>query len=239
MAVVMAQHTPRIYFATRSGGDPELAITEANWWRHEKVYGHELQPEVRTQIYDATWIFLAFSDFEQLAQPISIVRKRIKKIENAASKLQNAILENPEGVRSDAAVYADYLISQNLRDTRIIGKLKVLGSVMVSVAEACRSALQQLETETKHGPRKGTTWQRWVHKLGSIAAEHRLPAEARKDTDKTDQLSPFVELVDALQMCLPRECRRVPSALAKAIHDARNELSGRKTSRRLSNKSRH
>ncbi len=236
----MPRYTPRIPVATLNDGDPELAIADSDWKRIEKAYGHELCPNVRSQIYGATFTFLAFSDFEQSAQPVAVVRKRIKKIERAATKLQNAILEIPNGVWSNAASYADHLISGNIGDTRINGKLQVLGSVIISVVDACRTALQQLESEARHGPRKGTIWQSWVGKLGSIVAEHGLPIEARKDTDKikVDQLSPFVELVDALQMHLPKEHRRFRSALAKAIHDARKKLSGRKTVHNFTKKSR-
>jgi hypothetical protein len=98
MAVVMSRYAPRIPVATLSGGDPELVITDTNWKRIEKAYGHSLSPRARSQINGATYIFLAFSDFEQSAQPAAVVRKRIKRIEGAASKLQSAILEIPRGL---------------------------------------------------------------------------------------------------------------------------------------------
>jgi hypothetical protein len=241
MAVVMPRYTPRLPFALIRSDEPELAITDANWKHIENAYGHELSPDLKEQIYTATWQLLAFSGFEKSAQPVAVARKRIKKIEKAATQLQNAILDIPEGVGPDAAGYADHLISGNLGDTRINGKLKVLGSVMVSLVEACHTASLQLESQTDYAPRKGAVWQSWVCKLKNFAAAHGLPTAARKDTDlnKTVRLSPFVELVDALQIYLPKDHRRNRSALAKAIHDARNELPGRKTPRRLSKKSRH
>ena len=218
----MPRYKPRLPFANVGGGDPELAITDSDWTRIEKAYGHKLPSELRSKIYDATWTFIALSDFEESAQPIAVARSRIKKIENAASILENAILEIPNGIGSGTAAYADHLISQNFRDTRINGKLKVIGSVMVSVVDACRAASLQLGKQTNCAPRKGTAWLTWVHKIESVAKKHDLPTQARKDTDKAaDISSPFVKFLLELQFFLPKKYRRNRDSLAKAVHDAR------------------
>jgi hypothetical protein len=115
----MPRYTPRLPFASFKGGEPELAITNANWKQLENAYGHKLPPKLRKQIYTATWQFLAFSGFESAAQPVAVARKRIQEIERTASKLENTILEIPKGVDKSTAGYADHLINSNFHDSRI------------------------------------------------------------------------------------------------------------------------
>jgi hypothetical protein len=218
--VVMPRYKPRLPFATSRVCDPGLEISCASWHRIEKKYGHALAPKVRDELMAATWTFLALTDSEENAEPLAAAQTRLELIKKAAAQLRDAILEG--NTRSDARSYATHLINQSFADTRVSGKLAVVGSVMVSLVMACEMASQLLANQAHGGRKKGATWQQWLVDLGNIAAKHGLPLAARKDTDKSNQSSPFVALVNELQSFLPKTYRRSPGTLAKAIHDARN-----------------
>jgi hypothetical protein len=216
---------------------PALTITDTDWKRIEGAYGHELTPKAREQVYGATWKFLAFVESEQAADPVSAVPTKIKSIAAAASKLNDAI--SPVR-RSDATAYAHHLINRNFHDPRIGGKLKALACAVDTLVEACKAALMELKNSSYRGRRKNAAYQQWLFDLGSIARAHRLPTEARKDTDKnkTDRSSPFVEFIFALQLCLPKQHCRSAAALAQAIHSTRKIASGRVRTREPVKKSR-
>jgi hypothetical protein len=70
-------------------------------------------------------------------------------------------------------------------------------------------------------------WDIWIRHLIKILDSHGWPTSARKDSDKakSDKASQFVEFVDALQRLIPEPVQRSmqsKSALATAIHKARN-----------------
>jgi hypothetical protein len=221
----MARHAPRLPFAVLRGGDPDLTITDADWKQIEDAYGRRLDAELRDQINRATWVFLALAPSELAAEPAANARRKIELIEAAAAKLRDAILETPNPIRSQAATYAHHLIDQNLRDTRINGKLQTIGSAMVSVVQACQMARSKLHNSNWRSGRKGGTWRHWILELSSILSDKKLPIKARKDSDKTDASSPFVALVDKLQSLLPkayRQSSQSKGALAKAVHVARD-----------------
>jgi hypothetical protein len=231
----MPRYKPRLPFATGRGGDPVLEISCADWRRIEKKCGYALDPNVRDELAAATWKFLAFTDSEEKGESFADAKARLNSIKNAAAQLRDAVLEG--NMTSDAKAYATHLINRCFTDTRITGKLAVVGSVMVSLVMACEEASQRLANEVHTGRRKGATRQQWLVDLSKIAAKHGLPITARKDTDKSDRSSPFVALVNELQSFLPKKYRRSPGTLAKAIHHARN-ASGRERLVEATNKSR-
>jgi hypothetical protein len=234
-AVVMPRYKPRLSFATRGGGDPVLEISCADWHRIEKICGHALAPKVRSELFKATWTFLALIDSEEDAEPLAAAQAHLESIKKAAAQLRYVILEG--NAKSDARSYATSLINQSSADTRVTGKLALIGSVMVALEMACEKASQQLVNQLHAGRKKGATWQQWLVDLAHIAATHGLPVAARKDTDKSDRSSSFVALVNELQSYLPKKYRRSSGSLAKAINDARN-ASGREKLLRTTNKSR-
>ena len=230
----MPKPRPRLPVATLRGADPILEISGVDWDRIEKKCRRALVPEMRDELLAATWIFLALIDSEEAAQPVAASRAHLESIKKAATELRKAILE--EAAKSNATRYAEHLIDQSFADPRICGKVLIVGSVMVSLVEACEKALQSLD-QVHVGRKKGDTWKQWLIDLGKIAATYGWPIAARKDSDKTDRPSPFVTLVNEVQSFLPTRCRRSAGALAKSIHDARN-VSGREKLVGATNKSR-
>src|SRR5262245_23486659 len=122
MVVVMPRVTPTIPIASLSGGDPELSISNEDWKRIELAYGHDVPTTAREQIYNATMTFLFFVEGEQAARPVFEARKRIERLEKAASAFQRAIFDrNPQDVGRDSGVYADHLVGRYFNDERIGG----------------------------------------------------------------------------------------------------------------------
>ncbi|HEY1803745.1 MAG TPA: hypothetical protein VGG45_04640 [Terracidiphilus sp.] len=230
----MARYASTLPFAVLEGRDPHLTITNANWEQIESAYGHQLDEQLREQIYLATLMFLALVPSELAGAPSANVMRKIQSIEAAAARLRDAILETPKTIGPQAARHADHLIGQNLRDTRINGGLRTIGSVMESVVQACRTTQSEFDNSNWCGRSKGDTWKGWICQLRCILKAKNLPIAARKDSDKSDCSSPFVRLVDKLQLLLPttyRQSSQSRGALAKAIHaarDAKKRRSGRK-----------
>ena len=186
-AVVMPRYKPRLSFATRGGGDPVLEISCADWHRIEKICGHALAPKVRSELFKATWTFLALLDSEEDAEPLAAAQAHLESIKKAAAQLRDVILEG--NAKSDAKRYATSLINQSFADTRVTGKLALIGSVMVALEMACEKASQQLVNQLHAGRKKGATWQQWLVDLAHIAATHGLPvAVERTPTRATDRL---------------------------------------------------
>jgi hypothetical protein len=72
--------------------------------------------------------------------------------------------------------------------------------------------------------REGTAWRKWICTLTAIAKENGLLWRVSKGSDKSNKTSPFVLLVEALQMHIPRGVRlhtHSHTALAQAISGAR------------------
>jgi hypothetical protein len=160
------------------------------------------------------------------------------KPQSAAPPVAQPVAPPPEQVPPDEAavtaastVYAHYLIKRHFADEtfwsrkfrgRNSDKLVRLRHVIVSLLDACRVALAELDDPTLPGHREGNCWRGWVRDLMQIAKQHKLPTGTRTDT--TDGPSPFVELVRELQQyVLPEAQRHTHSyeALAKALQRAR------------------
>jgi hypothetical protein len=237
VAVVMTRFVPTIPIATLSGGDPQFSISNDDWSRIERAYGHDVPRTAREQIHRATHTFLLFVEGERAARPISEARDRLLQLKGAAAVFQTVVFDNPQDSGWDSRVYADRLVKQYFDDTRIAGAdaLRSLGLVMSSLVVACDHALSHLQNPQNQGRRRGEGWESWVRRITDALKAHQLPIEVRKDTDKnaTRKPSPFVALIRELQACIPEADRRSTHseiALSEAIVRGRRPRRVTKTS---------
>ena len=223
-------------------GKPRLKISEGDWKRIEKAYGHALTKPLRPKICDATREYLEWDELEKAAQRTSEAEVKINAVKAAASKFRDAIFRRPRNIARDADFFARRLIGKHLglsfqgRDGLQNLLLKIERDISdacdraFDIFDACDRALHDLQEE--NGFRDGETWGLWIRKLTKILKAHQLPTEVRKDTVKnlTGKPSPFVAFVRELQACVPEEYRRsqpysaeAPAniALSEAIYRAR------------------
>ena len=227
-------------------GKPRLKISEGDWKRIEKAYGHALTKPLRPKICDATREYLEWDELEKAAQRTSEAEVKINAVKAAASKFTDAIFRRPRNIARDADFFARRLISKHLglsfqgRDGLQNLILKIERDISDAcdralkverdIVDACDRALHDLQKE--NGFRDGETWELWIRKLTKVLKAHQLPTEVRKDTvkNRTGKPSPFVAFVRELQACVPEEYRRsqpysaeAPAniALSEAIYRAR------------------
>ena len=223
-------------------GKPRLKISQGDWKRIEKAYGHALTKPLRQKVCDATREYLEWDELEKAAQRASEAEVKINAVKAAASKFRDAIFQRPRNIARDADFFARRLISKRLglsfqgRDGLQNLLLKIERDISdacdraFDIFDACDRALHDLQEE--NGFRDGETWGLWIRKLTKILKAHQLPTEVRKDTDKnlTGKPSPFVAFVRELQACIPEEYRfsqpnsaEAPAniALSEAIYRAR------------------
>jgi len=159
------------------------------------------------------------------------------KPQSAVPPVAQPVAPPPEQVPPDepavtatSTFYAHHLIKWHFADETFWSrkfrgrndKFVRLRRVLVSLLDACTSALAELDDPNLPGHREGECWRGWVLELTRIAKQHKLPIGARTDT--THGPSPFVELVRELQRYVLPEARRHThsyEALAKAIQRAR------------------
>jgi hypothetical protein len=232
----MGKRAPRLPVA--SAERIRVTITDSDWRRIEKAYGQKLSLEARRDIHEKTQEFVDQAEFEQNAERVSDARDRITTIMGAASSLRSTI---DSGIH-DADIYACSLIKKHLwkqRDARkqkegdAVKKrrrkkgdpLRNISSGMRQLTFASQDALRELDDAKDQGFSKGEAWDRWVVQLTSIAEKHHLPWRVRKDSDKSDSQSHFVEFVWALQRFVPdAHCRKHSrGAVAEAIVKGRRQ----------------
>ena len=225
-----------------SGSEPKLSLSE-NWDRIEEAYGCSLEDDVRQRILQATTVFVSFEVFERTARPLKDAIEYVSSIRGAANALQNALAGSFKG-SVDATSYAESLIKQNFRDSRLKvprynGPFDALSGVLTSLAVACSDTLREMESPDAPGHCKGECWADWIRSLTKIASEFGLPRGVSKGSDKSAQISPFTLFVEALRECVPKDARRhhhSNAALAKAINNARSQSNGTHNSRARSKK---
>ena len=209
-------------------GKPRLKISEGDWKRIEKAYGHALTKPLRQKLCDATREYLEWDELEKAAQRAWEAEVKINVVKAAASKFIDAIFQRPRNIARDADFFARRLISKHLhlsfqgRDGLQNSLLKIERDISdacdraFDIFDACDRALHDLQVE--NGFRDGETWGLWIRKLTKILKAHQLPTEVRKDTGKnlTGKPSPFVAFVRELQACVPEEYRRSQPYSAEA-----------------------
>ena len=223
-------------------GKPRLKISEGDWKRIEKAYGHALTKPLRQKVCDATREYLEWDELEKAAQRVSEAKVKIDAVKAAASKFTDAIFRRPRNIARDADFFARRLISKHLglsfqgRD----GLQNLILKIERDISDACDRAFDIFDArdralhdlQEENGFRDGETWGLWIRKLTKILKAHQLPTEVRKDTVKnlTGKPSPFVAFVRELQACVPEEYRRSQPysadasaniALSEAIYRAR------------------
>lgn len=228
-----------------SGATAEFSISVEDWPKIEKPYGHDLSADVRQQITEATNRFLYFEAFERNAEPLKPAIDMILRIRAASNKLQHEFV-NCGGL---AGMHAQRIISEHFYSETRVGVQKyehafpglnvhtsemlfeAIGDGLFSLSTACTQALQTMgDTNCKDDRpfQEGERWRLWIRQLTRIASENGLPFAVSKGSDKSrsNQVSPFVRLVKALQERLPKEARRHGHGmhgLATAIFRARGE----------------
>ncbi|MGH9547880.1 MAG: hypothetical protein ACRD3W_00845, partial [Terriglobales bacterium] len=158
---------------------------------------------MRDALSRATQFFILFEESERSGERVADVQTTIKACKMRASELQR-VLPSVESSRLGTAMF---FISKNVDDPRLSNRLfGMLISLLSSFAVACDAALKELD---EYPPiKEGDEWSTWIKKLNQILKNNSLPANVRKDADKSDKQSPFTRLVWELQSCLPVECRR-------------------------------
>jgi hypothetical protein len=208
------------------GGDPQFAISDADWERIERALGKQLSADVRKTVHEATERFILFEPAERTAEPVADAEAIIKACKKSASNFQRT-LQTHAFKSSDAAIYATGLIRKNFQDSRLDNEERLfnpLSGLLTSFHVACIEALKELN-DPEFPFLKGNSWKLWIRRLTKIMQDAGLPWQARKDSDKAkhDRPSPFTAFVWELQKYLPTDCRYpyAISALPTAIKRAR------------------
>jgi hypothetical protein len=159
-------------------GKPRLKISEGDWKRIEKAYGHALTKPLRQKVCDATREYLEWDELEKAAQRASEAEVKINAVKAAASKFRDAIFQRPRNIARDADFFARRLISKHLglsfqgRDGLQNILLKIERDISdacdraFDIFDACDRALHDLQEE--NGFRDGETWGLWIRKLTKI-----------------------------------------------------------------------
>jgi len=226
----MTRRVPLLPIAS-ADSEPKFSITDNDWEKIQKSYGHELIPEVRQLIQQVSTQFVRFEIFEQKAERLQPALDAVSSVQDAVIALQNALCSIAGA--SDTMVYAARLIKSNFDDTCFLKArhrgddlISTLRNVSASLNFACSIAKQEMENGNIQNYREGEHWDMWINRLTKIAKEKRLPHGVSKDSDKSSRVSPFISLVKALHEHVPEGARRhchSDVALAKAITDARRE----------------
>ena len=66
--------------------------------------------------------------------------------------------------------------------------------IMASFVFACDLAEKELEKDTARAFQRGEAWNVWVRDLAGVLQKRGFPTGVRKDVDKSDTTSPFVEI---------------------------------------------
>ena len=98
----MARRARKLPLA-RSGGTPDLTISEADWQRIEGAYGRQLSGSVRAAIVKKMQEFVYWESFERTAEAFAKTQRLIDAYKKSASDFQLTILADGS---SAAAVYA-------------------------------------------------------------------------------------------------------------------------------------
>ena len=124
-------------------GKPRLKISEGDWKRIEKAYGHALTKPLRQKVCDATREYLEWDELEKAAQRVSEAKVKIDAVKAAASKFTDAIFRRPRNIARDADFFARRLISKHLglsfqgRD----GLQNLILKIERDISDACDRAL--------------------------------------------------------------------------------------------------
>ena len=197
-----------------------LNITAQDWARIETAYKQKLSPALRNEIYATTWWFMSFAPSEASAEAVSAAVDNLAGVRKAGQEFLDLYLLNFKSEDGSAQLVAETFDAK----TRHIR----FHSDLTAYIEACDFALTEIRKPANHGWRSGGMWQLWIRRLTEILKEVGLPHQARKDDAKlhTASVSPFVELVHELQLCIPAEFRRSTQskgALAATLGRARRD----------------
>ena len=124
-------------------GKPCLKISEGDWKRIEKAYGHALTP-LRQKVCDAMREYLEWDELEKAAQRASEAEVKINAVKAAASKFRDAIFQRPRNIARIADFSARRLISKHLglsfqgRD----GLQNLILKIERDISDACDRALK-------------------------------------------------------------------------------------------------
>jgi hypothetical protein len=236
-----------------SGPSSLLEPDGFHWKMVERAYGRSLSPEQRRRIFEVTQTYVAFRTREINSHPLRDSVRRVERLKKSAKSFRETLVKSDDS--SDAHLFAHHQIKLQFSDDYLVAPDPIAGLTRVvgSFISACENALENHSNEKKHldsikaegvPALDGTAWRNWIIELTSVVEEFGLPSGVRTDRDKNkgDESSPFVRLVTALQVQLPKKLqdqRQSEDALAKAINRAR-ETSRRDKSSAISgaNKSR-
>ena len=211
-------------------GGTGLCVTEEGWRFIEERYGHQIPDEARISLNAAINEFLQLASAEDDAPSKADALRRLESLKGQTASLAKAInkfpVDHPIRRYVDEEIAFAYSISKYEDSTPILEYFSTFERELARFSKACQDTITFLSNHDFWPT--GGAWDVWIRQLTTILRGYRLPTSARKDSDKSDKPSQFVELVDALQRLLPERFRRSihsKPALATAIHKARDYAS--------------
>jgi hypothetical protein len=211
-------------------GGTGLCVTEEGWRFIEGRYGHQIPGEARSSLNAAINEFLQLASAEDDAPSKADALTRLESLKGQAASLAKAInkfpVDHPIRRYVDEEIAFAYSIAKYEDSTPILEYLSTFERELARFSKACQDTITFLSNHDFWPT--GGAWDVWIRQLTTILHGYRLPTSARKDSDKSDKPSQFVELVDALQRLLPERFRRSihsKPALGTAIHKARDYAS--------------
>lgn len=207
------------YIASRVPGTAPDSRPTFDWQQVEQTYGEPLPPDVRNSLVVATHLFVLMEQSERDADRVTDAQTVIEDLELHASKLQEALIR---AAASESGVVAIDLIERRI-DERHPGAsfYNNLCALLAAFPDACTAARESLTGLPSS--KEGDEWSEWIRCMTKILKDAGLPWQVSKDW--RGKKSPFVALIEALQIQLPKESRRhthSEGALAKAIVSARS-----------------
>jgi hypothetical protein len=205
-----------------------VQIDSSEWSRIEDAYGSPIPNAVREEIQSLTNRFLEFGMFELTAAPVADAIRRITALDKAANAL---LQELCKGQASDAVIAADRTIEEylGLMSAERAHTFQGVADMVSCLIAACRNAAAKLEERKSSGFKDREHWRLWVYRVRATVEKHGLPTGVRKDRSghRDWQASAYVQLIKALQHCIPREYRyraNSDEALSAAILKACREM---------------
>jgi hypothetical protein len=200
-----------------------LSISDEQWKKLEKHYGHSIRPDLRSAIVAKTNTMRLRSDSRKSAPPLRKAIIRVAAIKRAAGDW----LKWTDGLPPELEAMI-MSVEEFERAERVIKPF------MEGIVASCDKALPDLKSDlvSKEAQDARHPWEDWIVELTDLFDQYGLPTPARTDVDKNKTgPSPFVIFIRELQNLIDQKYwrKRSEQTLAKAINRARSPRKGEQT----------
>jgi hypothetical protein len=201
-------------------------IEDQEWSEIEKLLNAKLNVDVRNGIEIAGDMF-AYGGLTYTVENSVLTSDTLAQIDSwraASNKLRRQLQLKPLGSTvklSRRSIIRRGKKKQAFKRLKHATSLEFLGVFLQRAIEAAELVSLELHGETRNGPIERDLWSAWVTLTARHLRSQNISVTAAS-LNKTTKLSPFVELIDRLQMHLPTEIQRdhTEEGLTKRVQEA-------------------